>query len=206
MATDMLENCELSALDDSRLGNRNFIDEGQRVVKRQVVQGGFMFTGEEDFYNLFGSRNKKKSNFRLAQRNKYKDLKDDCDNIQVSIDIISNDVATLLKRKSDLENKERLSEANTVLGEFKNKQIANRCEEVKAASLKESERAKSLELLTSLSDTTVDKAKGDLAGLIGGDAKDGKAGETVGGINKKVLLYGGIGLGVLVVAAILIRK
>jgi len=206
MATDMLENCGLSALDDSRLGNRNFIDEGQIAVKRQLVQGGFMFTGEEDFYNLFGSRKKKKSNFREAQRNKYKDLKDDCDNIQVSIDIISNDVATLLKRRSDLETKERLSEANAVLGEFKNKQIANRCEEVKAASLKESERAKSLELLTSLSDTTVDKAKGDLGGLIGGDAKDGKAGETVGGINKKVLLYGGIGLGVLVVAAILIRK
>lgn len=205
MATDMLENCGLSALDDSRLGNKNFIDEGQIAVKRQVIQGGFMFTGEEDFYNLFGSRNKKKSNFRLAQRNKYKDLKDDCDNIQISIDIISNDVATLLKRRSDLETKERLIEANVVLGEFKNKQIANRCEEVKAASLKESERAKSLELLTSISDTTVNKAKGDLAGLIGGDAKDGGA-ATVGGINKKVLLYGGIGLGVLVVAAILIRK
>lgn len=205
MATDMLENCGLSALDDSRLGNRNFIDEGQIAVKRQVIQGGFMFTGEEDFYNLFGSRNKKKSNFRLAQRNKYKDLKDDCDNIQISIDIISNDVATLLKRRSDLENKERLSEANAVLGEFKNKQIANRCEEVKAAALKESERAKSLELLTSISDTTVNKAKGDLTGLIGGDAKDGSA-AIVGGINKKVLLYGGIGLGVLVVAAILIRK
>ena len=206
MATDMLENCGLSALDHSRLGNKNFIDEGRVAVKRQVIQGGFMFTGEDDFYNLFGSRNKKKSNFRAAQRALYKDLKDDCDNIQLSIDIISNDVATLLKKKSDLETKERLSEANNVLGEFKRKQIANRCEEVKAASLKESERAKSLELLTSISDTTVNKAKGDLAGLTSADAKDGKASETVGGVNKKVLLYGGIGLGVLVVAAILIRK
>ena len=116
MATDMLENCGLSALDHSRLGNKNFIDEGQRAVKRQVIQGGYMFTGEEDFYNLFGSRNKKKANFRAAQRALYKDLKDDCDNIQLSIDIISNDVATLLKKKSDLETKERLSEANNVLG------------------------------------------------------------------------------------------
>ena len=205
MATDMLENCGLSALDPSRLGNRNFIDEGQRVVKRQVIQGGYMFTGEDDFYNLFGSRNKKKRNFRAAQNLLYKDLKTDCDNIQTSIDIISNDVATLLKRKSDLEQRERLIEANNVLGEFKKKQIANKCEEVKAAALKDSERAKSLELLTSISDTTVNKAKGDLAGLIGGDAKDGGA-ATVGGINKKVLLYGGIGLGVLVVAAILIRR
>jgi hypothetical protein len=205
MATDMLENCGLSALDPSRLGNRNFIDEGQRVVKRQVIQGGYMFTGEDDFYNLFGSRNKKKRNFRTAQNILYKDLKTDCDNIQTSIDIISNDVATLLKKKSDLETRERLNEANNVLGDFKKKQIANKCEEVKAAALKESERAKSLELLTSISDTTVNKAKGDLAGLIGGDAKDGGA-ATVGGINKKVLLYGGIGLGVLVVAAILIRR
>jgi hypothetical protein len=205
MSIEMLENSELAALSNSRLGNRNFIDEGQRRMGINSKQEYACFTGEDDFYNLFGSRNKKKSNFRAAQRALYKDLKKDCDNIQTSIDIISNDVATLLKQKSNLEQRERLSEANNVLGEFKKQQIGNKCEEVRAAALKEAERAKSLELLTSISDSTVDKAKGDLAGLTSADAKAGSE-ATVGGINKKILIYGGIGLGVLVVAAIMIRR
>ena len=205
MSIEMIENSELAALSNSRLGNRNFIDEGQRRMGINSKQEYACFTGEDDLYNLFGSRNKKKANFRTAQNLLYKDLKTDCDNIQTSIDIVSNDVATLLKKRSDLETRERLDSANAVLGDFKKKQIANKCEEVKAAALKESERTKSLELLTSISDSTVDKAKGDLAGLTAADAKGGSE-ATVGGINKKVLIYGGIGLGVLVVAAIIIRR
>lgn len=205
MSIEMIENSELAALSNSRLGNRNFIDEGQRRMGINSKQEYACFTGEDDFYNLFGSRNRKKSAFRDAQRLLYKDLKKDCDNIQTSIDIINNDIATLLKRNNNLEQRERLGEANNVLGEFKKQQIANKCEEVKAAALKEAERAKSLELLTSISDSTVDKAKGDLAGLTSADAKAGSE-ATVGGINKKVLIYGGIGLGVLVIAAIMIRR
>jgi hypothetical protein len=47
----------------------------------------------------------------------------------------------------------------------------------------------------------VNKAKGDLVGLdMGGDTK------TVGGVNKNLLIYGGIGIGALVVIALIFKK
>ena len=75
MSIEMLENSELAALSNSRLGNRNFIDEGQRRMGINSKQEYACFTGEDDFYNLFGSRNRKKSAFRTAQNLLYKDLK-----------------------------------------------------------------------------------------------------------------------------------
>jgi hypothetical protein len=62
----------------------------------------------------------------------------------------------------------------------------------------EEERKSSLDALTKISDLTVDKAKQD---ILGGD-KGGSAGEG----NKKLLLYGGIGLGVLVAIALIARR
>ena len=60
MAIDMIENNELAALDTSRVGNdRCFVDE-----KSQNYLG---FTGEEDFYNLFGSKKRKASIAQVEQ-------------------------------------------------------------------------------------------------------------------------------------------
>jgi hypothetical protein len=56
----------------------------------------------------------------------------------------------------------------------------------------------SLDALTKISDLTVDKAKQD---ILGTDKSGGAAGS-----NKKLLLYGGIGLGVLVAIALIARR
>ena len=54
MAVDMIEENELGALSASRVGNdRCFVDE-----KSHSYLG---FTGEEDFFNLFGSQKRKQS-------------------------------------------------------------------------------------------------------------------------------------------------
>jgi hypothetical protein len=69
------------------------------------------------------------------------------------------------------------------------------------AQKKEKERKDLLDTLTTVSDTSVNKAKGDLVGLdMGGDTK------TVGGVNKNLLIYGGIGIGALVVIALIFKK
>ena len=54
MAIDMIEQNELGALAPSRVGNdRCFVDE--------QTLSYLGFTGEDDFYNLFGSKKRKNS-------------------------------------------------------------------------------------------------------------------------------------------------
>ena len=62
----------------------------------------------------------------------------------------------------------------------------------------EEERKSSLDALTKISDLTVDKAKQDILGT------DKSA--SAAGSNKKLLLYGGIGLGVLAAIALIARR
>ena len=78
MAIDMIENNELGVFTEGRLGFRQFADE----------------TRSEDFYNLFGSRNKKKATFREQVRARYDSFPTECSNIQTSIDAISSNKAS----------------------------------------------------------------------------------------------------------------
>lgn len=189
MAIDMIENNELAALAPSRLGLNQFADDGFKN-----------YTGGEDFYNLFGSRARKKSNIREGVRAKYASLPTDCDRIQRSIDIISNDAETLLKQKQNLNQREALDETNIILGEYKKLLISQDCAAIKAKSETEKQRAATLDTLTQLGDVSVQKAQAELQGLQTG-AKEG------GGLdNKKILLYGGIGVGALIVIALILRK
>jgi hypothetical protein len=75
------------------------------------------------------------------------------------------------------------------------------CVNVAEKQKKEEERKSLLDTLTNVSDTAVNKAKGDLVGL-----DMGKDEKSVGGINKNLLIYGGIGLGALVVIAFIFKK
>lgn len=190
MAIDMIENNELGVFTEGRLGLKQFTDENRN------------YTGSEDFYNLFGSRNKKKSTLREQVRAKYDSFPTECANIQTSIDAISNDVATLLKQKSTLEQREKLDETNKVLGEFKNKQILQGCEAIKEAEKQEKERASTLETLTKLSDVSVGKAEAELKGLV---PTTGEGGDFVKK-NKNLLIYGGIGVVGLVIIALILRR
>ena len=191
MAIDMIESNELAALAPSRLGLKQFADEGFKN-----------YAGGEDFFNLFGSRRRKKSAIRDAVVAKYKDLPTDCANIQTSIDIIANDVATLLKQKSNLQQREALDETNIILGQFKAIKVQNRCEEVKAEQKREQVKADTLKTLQELGDVSVQKAQAELQGLQAGT--EGAAGGQID--TKKILIYGGIGLAVLVGIALILRK
>lgn len=191
MAIDMIEDNELSALAPSRLGLRQFADESFKN-----------YTGDEDFYNLFGSRKRKKSELRDKVREKYATLPTDCENIQRSIDVISNDVATLLKRKQNLEQRETLDETNLILGEYKKLLISQDCEKIAAKRESELQKAATLDTLTKLGDVSVQKAEAELKGLQSGLQKEGGAGLD----NKKILLYGGIGVGALILIALILRK
>lgn len=190
MAIDMIEQNESGAFTEGRLGRSNFADEHFRN-----------YTGGEDFFNLFGSRKKKKSAFREAIRTKYADLKVDCLNIQRSIDIVNNDLQTLLKQKSDLRQREQLDETNLVLGELKKRQIDQDCEAKLAALIKQQEREGTLRDIQSLTETSVGKAQQELAGL-GGQLSGGSNWMQQ---NRNLLIYGGIGIAAVVVLAIVIK-
>ena len=190
MAIDMIENNELGALASSRLGMKQFADEQYKN-----------YTGDEDFYNLFGSRAKKKENYKEEVRQKYAKLPTDCANIQKSIDIISADVEVLLKQKQNLRQKQMLVETNYILGEFKKKQIQQDCQAVLEKTKTEAERAATLDTLAQLGDVSVQKAQAELAGL-----KAGEDGQTAGLDTKKLLIYGGIGVAALIGITLILRK
>lgn len=189
MAIEMIENNDFGNFSEGRLGLKQFADEGYNN-----------YTGSENFYNLFGSQKKKKKTTREQTREKYSQFPSDCDKLQTSIDLISNDVATLLKRKSTLEVREALDETNKILGEYKNKQILQGCQEVKAAKESEAQRIGTLETLTKLSDISVSKAQSELAGLSPTDSQ--------GFVekNKKLLMYGGAGLAAILVIALIAKR
>lgn len=189
MAIDMIENNELGVFSEGRLGLKQFTDENRN------------YTGSEDFYNLFGSRNKKKTTFKEQVRARYDSFPTECVNIQKSIDAISNDVATLLKQKATLEQREKLEETNKILGEYKNRQILQGCEALKEQESQEKERASTLDTLTKLSDVSVGKAESELKGLI----PTGEGGAFVQK-NKNLLIYGGIGIVGLVIIALILRR
>lgn len=116
MAIDMIENNELSALAPSRLGLSQFVDESYSN-----------YTGGEDFFNLFGSRRRKKGNIREQIRQEYANLSTDCSNIQGSIDRVQADMFQLSKEKNSLEKREGLSEMASILSSLKSKQIGQGC-------------------------------------------------------------------------------
>jgi hypothetical protein len=186
MAIDMIENNDLGAFAEGRLGFRQFADEGNSN-----------YTGSEDFYNLFGSRNAKKSRYRDAVKSKYQDLPSDCARIQNSIDLISNDIATLLKQKSTLQQRETLDESNIILGQFKRLQIQQNCEQLAAEAAKKEQQESTLATLTQLTEASVGQAQKELT-----TAKSSIAGVPT----KNLLIYGGVGLAAIVFIALILKK
>jgi len=158
MAIDMIENNELSALGESRLKSMSFINEGNNYQN---------YIGD-DFYNLFGSRRKKKNKFREDVRKIYDNFKTDCESLATNIDIVTTDLENLVKRsggKSSLEIKEKIDETQIVLGELKKIQSQQQCVMKTAAAEKELQSAENIKTLIDLSDSSVAKAQAELAGL-----------------------------------------
>ena len=189
MAIDSIENNELAALASSRLGMGQFIDEPYRS-----------YTGDQEFYNLFGSRQKKKSAIREAVRAKYVNLPTDCERIQQSIDLISTDAQTLLKQKSNLNQREALDETNIILGEYKKRQIEQNCEVLLSQKKSEIQQRDLLAQLGGIGDVSVQKAQQELAGL----KTEGVSGTGIK--TQNILIYGGIGIAVLIGLVLIVRK
>lgn len=200
MAIDMIENNELSALAPSRVGNdRCFVDEKSRSY--------LGFTGEEDFYNLFGSKKRKDSIAQVEKDEKAKwdryDTKT-CGGIQLLIDDAQVEIERVTKMMASNNSFDlpiQLKYAREAQANAKKLQNQYDCINKLAKEKVEAERKSLLDTLTNVSDTTVNKAKGDLTGLDMGGAE-----KTVGGVNKNLLIYGGIGLGALVVIALIFKK
>ena len=200
MAIDMIEQNELGALAPSRVGNdRCFVDE--------QTLSYLGFTGEDDFYNLFGSKKRKNSVAQVEKdaREKWEayDMKT-CGGIQLLIDDTQVEIETITKRMSNEKGfdlpiqlkfaREAQSRAKTLQNQY---DCINKLAQEKVAA----ERKSLLDTLTNVSDTTVEKAKGDLKGIDMGTGE-----KTVGGVNKNLLIYGGVGLGALIVIALIFKK
>jgi hypothetical protein len=194
----MLENNELGALAPMRIGgNTSFVDENDVTPCRS-------FTGDDDFFNLFGSKKRKAS---VAQVEKDANEKwgqydqKTCGGIELLIADTQVEIERITKMMAnnngfDLPIQLKIARA----AQANAKMLQNQYDCVRKAEQAkvEEERKSSLDALTKISDLTVDKAKQD---ILGGD-KGGSAGEG----NKKLLLYGGIGLGVLVAIALIARR
>lgn len=194
MAIDMIENNELGALAPSRLGLREFADDKWAYKN---------YTGGDDFFNLLGSRKKKMEKYSSWARTKFENLSTDCDKIQGSIEIINNEIQLLLKQKQTLNIKTQLKETNQILADFKRTQIEQDCERILTQAKSEKEREQTLATLTQLSDVSVGKAQQELAGLQAGLSPQEASSQAN---MKKYLLYGGIGLGAILLIALITKK
>jgi hypothetical protein len=200
MAIDMIENNELGALATSRVGNdRCFADE--------KTLGYLGFTGEEDFYNLFGSRKRKNSIAEVQKNENEKWARYDtktCGGIQLLIDDAQVEIERITKvmaSNNGFELPIQLKIAREAQSNAKKLQNQYDCINKLAKEKVEAERKSLLDTLTNISDTTVNKAKGDLTGIDMGTPE-----KTVGGVNKNLLIYGGIGVGALIVIALMFKK
>lgn len=185
MAIDSIEHNDLSALGKSRLGG----------MKRFIDDKNVNYVGDENVY-LFGSRKKKKNQYRQEIEDKYNKLPSDCDNIDSSIDKINSDVEILVGRSGTakgnekLKVREQLDESTKILGEFKSKKILLGCGKQQAKIEEEQQKKESIDLFTKLSESSLTGAKKDLA-------------QT--STSQKWILWAGIGLGVVLITAIVIK-
>lgn len=187
MAIDSIENNELAALAPSRLGLRQFANDGAKGMPKMLN-----FTGTDDFVNLFGSRVAKKSNYRQEVRTKYGAIPSDCQAIRDKIELIQSDYETLVKRSAGrvtLEIKEKMDETTKVLGEHRSALIRNGCQKQEAQAQAEVAQAKAsqtLETLTKLGESQVSAAKADLLGTA--------TPQQAGGMNKNIIIFGVVGV------------
>jgi hypothetical protein len=205
---DLLENSDLSALAHSRLGLKQFVNDGEKHV-RKVKQHVALTGNSEEFFNLFGSKKRKDSiqdvrNEQNARWSKYK--VDSCAGVQKLIDEIAIDIektTKIMASSNAFYLQPQLETAREWEAKAKTIQSQMDCVNKLAAEKQASERASVLDTLTNISDSTVAKAKNDLG--LGISAKN-EAPQTIAGVDKKVVVYGGIGLAALLIIGLIGRR
>jgi LPXTG-motif cell wall-anchored protein len=194
MAIDMIENNELGALAHSRLGSRNFIDERKPKFRFQSYTG-IQEIEEENFLGILEGKAKQK--VRNAVRDKWKTLpKNDCANVQQSIDLLLNDIARITKQlatKSNADRKTELDETNSVLGDYKAAQISLNCEKIESEAQQQQAKSEADATLKQAAEEQVQAAKQDIATQTKSNTQTW-------------LLYGGIALAVIVAGFFILKK
>ena len=203
MAIDMLENNELGALAPMRIGgNTSFVNENDVTPYRN-------FTGEDEFFNLFGSKKRKAS---VAQVEKDANEKwgqydqKTCGGIELLIADTQVEIERITKMMASSKGFELPIQLRIARGAQANaKMLQNQYDCVRKAEQAkvEEERKTSLDALTKFSELTFDKATQD---ILGTDNTAGGGNTNAASGNKKLLMYGGIGLGALVVIALIARR
>jgi hypothetical protein len=208
MAIDMIERTSEGAHAPSRLGNYQFADDNNTF--RNFTGGQDFFQNEgEDWANLFGSKVFKRNKAKATQEGKdfvnaLPGMKANasCDEISRSLDQLSMYIDTQVKEIAGLKShvveypKARLSEARKGEGILKMKQSKMDCLAIQQKAQAEAAKAETLATLTTLSEKSIQSAKSDLLGV-------NQAPTTS---NNKLLLYGGIGLGAILLIVLLRRK
>lgn len=186
MAIDMIENNELAALAPSRLGLRQFADD--------------------EFANLFGSQKRKDSLARTRAEENAKWRKyplKTCEDAQTLLNLTLAEAESLNKiiaaSPKDVFPPERLKVVRAWEAEARRKLVGSDCEAKAAAAAKAEREKATLETLTQLGDTSVQKAQSELRGL----QSDG----TSSPLNtQNILIYGGLAIAGIVVISLILRR
>lgn len=203
MAIDMIERTTEGAHAPSRLGNHQFADES-REFKNFTGGHDFFQGGGEDWANLFGSQLRKKhlKENQEAERKVWAAYPETtCDQIQKKLNGLSTRAESIVKelaaKPKDAFLGVRLAAVREIEGRVKGIQTQLDCVNIQAKAQAEANKAETLATLTNLSEKSIQSAKTDLLGI---DTT------TSTSSNKKLLVYGGIGIGVILLIALLRRK
>jgi hypothetical protein len=203
MAIDMIERTTEGAHAPSRLGNHQFADES-REFKNFTGGQEFFQGGGEDWANLFGSQLRKKhlKENQDAERKAWAAYPEKtCDDIQKKLNGLSTRGESIVKelaaKPKDAFLPVRLAVVREIEGKLKGIQTQLDCVAIQAKAQSEATKAETLATLTTLSEKSIQNAKSDLLGV------DTSTSTTS---NKNLLLYGGIGLGVILLIVLLRKK
>jgi len=224
MAIDMIENNDLGALAKGRLGDLNsFMDENK--VYKNFAGNEEVFQKidiNEEFENLFGinifgdetfKRNKEKAKtdaetfVKKLPKTTCDDLKSSLDKLALYIEAQTKELG-LAKGHVTEYPKIRLGIARTAEAEMKMKQEEKQCIAIAQKIETEQKKAELIKTLTNVSEASVQQAKTDLFGVPSGQPLYAPASQGGGltaslGSNKNLLIYGGIGLGAVLLLAML---
>jgi len=216
MAIDMIENNDLGALAVGRLGDLNsFTDESKGYKNFAGNEEVFQKIDiNEEFENLFGSKtfkNNKEKAKNDAEAFVKKLPKTTCDDLSSSLDKLALYIEAETKQLGLAKGhvteypKIRLGVARTAEADMKMKQQDKQCIAIAEKIQSEQKKADLIKTLTNVSEDSVQQAKKDLFGNqpLYPPPPSGKGPSgLLGGSNKNLLIYGGIG----VVALILLLR
>jgi hypothetical protein len=221
MAIDMIERNDEGVHATSRLGNFQFADDSKHF--RNFTGGEDFFQGGgEDWANLFGSKVAKRNEAKATEEAKKfvqslptgNKTNPTCEEIAKSLELLSVYIETQVKEigiaKGHIVNypKNRLAVARTEEGRIKIIQSQMNCIAVQEKEKSEAAKAETLKTITNLSETSIQNAKNDLLGI--NQSLSEQSATNIGGVsltnNKKLLLYGGIGVGAIVLILLLRRN